>query len=90
MLDCFFFLRVYTIFRCGHCKNLAPEWAIAGDTFQPTDDIIIAAVDATEAPELSSAFGIQGYPTIKYFPKGSDMTSPEDYEGGRVADEIVR
>ena len=19
---------------CGHCKNLAPEWKIAGDTFQ--------------------------------------------------------
>ena len=22
---------------CGHCKTLAPEWKIAGETFQPTE-----------------------------------------------------
>jgi len=29
----------------------------------------------------------QGYPTIKFFPKGS--TKAEDYQGGRTADTIV-
>jgi protein disulfide-isomerase A6 len=73
---------------CGHCKNLAPEWKIAGETFQEGDDVKIADVDATVAQSLATKFGIQGYPTIKFFPKGS--TSPEDYQGGRTADTIVK
>ena len=37
--------------------------------------------------ELADKYGVAGYPTIKYFPKGS--TEAEDYEGGRTADTIV-
>jgi protein disulfide-isomerase-like protein len=66
---------------CGHCKSLEPEWAIAGNTFLPDDDVVIAAVDATENQGLADKFGVSGYPTIKYFPKGS--TEAEDYKGGR-------
>lgn len=50
-------------------------------------DIKIAAVDATEHGELADKFGVKGYPTLKFFPKGS--TTPEEYEGGRTADTIV-
>jgi len=73
---------------CGHCKSLAPEWQIAGETFRPEDDIKIAALDATSAQEIADKFGVKGYPTIKYFPKGE--TTPQDYEGGRTADTIVQ
>jgi protein disulfide-isomerase A6 len=72
---------------CGHCKNLAPEWEIAGNTFDENDDITIAALDATGAQEIAQKFGVQGYPTIKFFPKGN--TKPVDYDGGRTADTIV-
>lgn len=72
---------------CGHCKNLEPEWAIAGDTFLPEDDVLIAAVDATENMALADKYDVAGYPTIKYFPKGS--TEAEEYKGGRTADTIV-
>lgn len=75
------------LFRCGHCKNLEPEWAIAGDTFSPADGVVIASVDATENGELADKFGVKGYPTIKYFPKGS--TDAEEYGGGRTADTII-
>ena len=54
---------------CGHCKNLAPEWEIAGNTFDENDDITIAALDATTAQNLAEKYGVQGYPTIKFFPK---------------------
>jgi len=74
---------------CGHCKNLAPEWKIAGETFQEGDDIKIAAMDATEASEIAQKFGVSGYPTIKFFPKSAPIESPEDYSGGRTADTIV-
>jgi protein disulfide-isomerase A6 len=50
--------------------------------------IKLAAVDATEAGELADQFGVKGYPTIKFFPKGS--LTPEDYDGGRTADTIVK
>ena len=73
---------------CGHCKNLAPEWKIAGETFLPTDDIVIAAVDATDASATASKYEVKGYPTIKYFPKGSK--EPEEYDGGRTADTIIK
>lgn len=72
---------------CGHCKSLAPEYKIAGETFQATDDIKLVAVDATEASQSAGKYGVKGYPTIKFFPKGS--TDPEEYQGGRTADTIV-
>ena len=63
--------------RCGHCKSLAPEWDAAAGAFEPEDDVIIAAVDATKSPDLVKKYGVKGYPTIKYFPKGKDDVSLE-------------
>ena len=51
-------------------------------------DIVIVAVDATVAVKLASKYEIKGFPTIKYFPKGSE--SPVDYDGGRVAPDITK
>jgi len=51
-------------------------------------DIKIAALDATTAESIASQYQVTGYPTIKYFPKGS--TTPIDYDGGRTADTIVQ
>jgi len=73
---------------CGHCKSLAPEYQIAADAFKPEDDVKLLAVDATLATELATTYGVQGFPTLKFFPKGT-KTSPEEYNGGRTADQIV-
>ena len=43
---------------CGHCKSLAPEWKIAGETFTESDDIKIIAIDATQAPKLSDDYQV--------------------------------
>merc|ERR1711991_621001 len=73
---------------CGHCKNLAPHWEQLGESFSRfSSDVVIAAVDADAHRELGTRFGVSGFPTIKYFPKGS--TEPEDYSGGRTADDLV-
>jgi protein disulfide-isomerase A6 len=56
---------------------------------QPEDDIRIAAFDATTSPEISARYDIKGYPTIKYFAKGSKLTEPEEYQGGRQAEGII-
>lgn len=73
---------------CGHCKNLAPEWQLASETFQPSDGVKFGAVDATENSALADKYGVKGYPTIKFFPKGS--TQAQDYDGGRTADTLVK
>ena len=51
--------------------------------------MVIAKVDA-EAPNAKATAeeqDVKGFPTIKFFPKGS--TTPKAYEGGRTAKEFV-
>lgn len=49
--------------------------------------MVIAEVDADKHKDLGSKFGIQGFPTMKWFPKGS--TKAEEYNGGREAQDIL-
>jgi len=72
---------------CGHCKKLAPEYDIVGESFAKQDNVVIAKVDADEHPTLGTRFDVTGFPTLKFFPKGA--TTPEDYDGGRTAEDIV-
>jgi protein disulfide-isomerase-like protein len=73
---------------CGHCKHLAPEYERVGEVFRAGDGVVIAKVDADSEKTLAGRFGVTGFPTLKYFPKGSP-TKPEDYSGGRTAEDIV-
>jgi len=74
---------------CGHCKALAPKWEAAAVQVNNDDSIdgTIAKVDATAAKDLAGRYGVEGYPTIKWFPKGS--LKADDYEGGRETADIV-
>lgn len=65
---------------CGHCKQLAPIWDELGEKFKDHSDIVIAKMDSTanELPDVK----IQGFPTIKFFPKDSDQII--DYNGERT------
>ena len=49
---------------------------------------MIAKVDADQHRDLGSRFGVKGFPTLKWFPKGS--TTPEDYSGGRGLDDFTK
>jgi len=75
---------------CGHCKHLEPEYEKVGEAFADSKDVLIAKVDADAHRELGEQFGVQGFPTLKFFPKGwksGDETTP--YEEGRTADSII-
>lgn len=72
---------------CGHCKNLAPVWEELAENFAfAKDKISIAKVDADEHKELGRKFGVQGFPTLKWFDGKSDK--PTDYSGGRDLDSL--
>jgi len=72
---------------CGHCKAMAPAWEQLAETFKAEPDVVIADVDATVERELGDNFKVQGYPTLKYFKKGS--VNEQEFEGGRAIDPMV-
>lgn len=73
---------------CGHCKNLAPEWEKAATELK--GKVKLGAVDATVHQSKAQEYGVQGYPTIKFFHGGrKDRGDATDYTGGRTAQEII-
>jgi len=73
---------------CGHCKSLAPEYEKAAEQLkkdESTSKIVIAKVDATAEKESAEKYGVQGFPTLKWFVNGV----VSEYGGGRTADTIV-
>lgn len=67
---------------CGHCKSLAPVYEELAQNFDfAKDKVSIAKVDADAQKDLGKRFGVQGFPTLKWFDGKSDK--PEDYNGGR-------
>merc|ERR1719380_368676 len=66
----------------GHCKSMKPDWDKLGAQYKGSRTVLIADVDCTVHQGLCGEYGVQGYPTVKYFlkdgPKGG-----QDYQGGR-------
>ncbi|KAK0638703.1 thioredoxin-like protein [Cercophora newfieldiana] len=72
---------------CGHCKSLAPVYEELAHNFEHAKDKVqIAKVDADAEKSLGKRFGIQGFPTLKWFDGKSDV--PSDYSGGRDLDAL--
>jgi len=73
---------------CGHCKSLTPKYEKVALSFEGEDNVVIAKVDADAHKDLGQRYGVSGFPTIKYFPRG-DKT-PVDYTGGREGEDFVK
>lgn len=73
---------------CGHCKTLAPIYEELASAFEfASDKVTIAKVDADSERDLGKRFGVQGFPTIKFFDGKSDK--PVDYNGGRDLESLA-
>ncbi|XVE77552.1 hypothetical protein DITRI_Ditri13aG0072500 [Diplodiscus trichospermus] len=77
----------YLFSLCGHCKKLAPEYEKLGASFKKAKSVLIGKVDCDEHKSVCSKYGVQGYPTIQWFPKGS--LEPKKYEGPRTAEALA-
>ncbi|XP_029410713.1 protein disulfide-isomerase A2 isoform X1 [Nannospalax galili] len=74
---------------CGHCKALAPEYSKAAALLAAESaGVMLAKVDGPAEPELTKEFGVEGYPTLKFFQNGN-RTHPEEYTGPQKAEGIA-
>ncbi|KAF6244014.1 thioredoxin-like protein [Scenedesmus sp. NREL 46B-D3] len=71
-----------TVKKAPFALKLKPEYAKAATDLKKHDDkIVIGMVDATVESDLGQKFGVQGYPTLKWFVDGelvSDYSGPRD------------
>lgn len=75
---------------CGHCKDMAPEWAALKNEDFGDLDVNIVEVHADAIPNIKSecAKQVQGYPTIMSVPAGGGKG--REFGGGRTCKEFTK
>jgi thiol-disulfide isomerase/thioredoxin len=74
-------LVLFKVQWCGYCQKFLPEWM----KFSKESPIRTMIVDCEEMPDIGKKYNIQGYPQVKFFPKGTTSTEMIDYNGERSA-----
>eukprot|EP00877_Chromochloris_zofingiensis_P001889 jgi/Chrzof1/11700/Cz06g06030.t1 len=80
---------------CGHCKRMTGDYKKLGETIQNDPKlkgrVVIAKVNADEHRSLGEKYGVQGFPTIKWFPRGKEPNkdNAEAYDSARTHDKFL-
>lgn len=74
--------------RCGHCKSLGPEFSAAAQSLSPLIPFYAVDCDEDKNKPLCAQYGVQGFPTIKAFPRAG-KGSARDYSGERRRGALV-
>ncbi|KAG4306584.1 hypothetical protein PORY_000572 [Pneumocystis oryctolagi] len=74
---------------CGHCKALEPIYTNIYNYYLPDKHVVIAKLDANSHRELAKEHGIDGYPTIKFFLKGTSQKKGIEYQGENKESELI-
>jgi len=75
---------------CGHCKNMMPIWDEFAQNLDGYNGVRVVKVDGQENPELAKLHGVQGFPTVKFLPKGIENTESATYNGARTVDSLSK
>jgi protein disulfide-isomerase A6 len=73
---------------CGHCKTLGPEFTAAASSLSPLIPFYAIDCDAVANKPLCGEQGVQGFPTIKAFPRAGKGAA-RDYKGERKKGALV-
>jgi len=68
---------------------MKPAWDKLGDEYKSSKTVVIGDVDCTQHQDLCQKYGVQGYPTIKYF-TGATSAQGDAYNGGRDYDTLSK
>jgi len=68
---------------------MKPAWDKLGDEYKGSKTVVIGDVDCTVHQDLCQKYGVQGYPTIKYF-TGATSAQGDAYNGGRDYDTMSK
>jgi len=78
------------LFACvvGLCPS---DTVFSARSFVTPNSCVVAEVDADSEKNrpLGTKYEVSGFPTLKFFPKGSAAKTPEDYDGGRTAKDFT-
>jgi len=71
---------------CRYSKKLKPEWKKLADNLKADKSyaVTLAKVEAYDEKKLAEQYGVEGFPTIKMFIKGT----PYDYNGERTQEAL--
>jgi len=73
---------------CGHCKAISGAWNQTAEVFAGSE-VALARLDAHESSVTAKRYSVKGYPTLRYFHRGS-AEGGEEYIGGRTTDDLVK
>lgn len=76
---------------CQHCNRFRETYQRLGQIFQrDAEHVVIARFNAAKAKnsEISERYGIRGFPTLYFFPKGEDKV-PVIYNGKRTVPDLL-
>lgn len=73
---------------CGHCKKLMPDWIKFEKAYHGKKGVNVVKIESDEDKSIMKLHGVNGYPTIKYCPRGVynndgtvDYGGPRNYMG---------
>ncbi|KAF8880212.1 thioredoxin-like protein [Gymnopilus junonius] len=66
---------------CGHCQKMVPEYSKAALGLHPLVPVYSVNCHAEKNKRLCAEQGVQGFPTVKLFPRGLSQ-KPTLFEGG--------
>ena len=72
---------------CGHCHHFIPTFNEIADTIG-SDFVCMSIESESITPDLSSALGVQGYPSIRFFSQDGKIIG--EYNKERKKDTILK